>query len=163
MQSINTVDLQKLMRTRSISKFHFQYRYVVFFEIRDYYATNARLSLSLSLSLTCFSKFADSLDPKDLRLLAKPNQGQTGIPRINLVSERPTLRPMPRKNWLRADAYDTLGTFISQRKAKIQTSTYHKSSFSCMQCAVSCSSSLKLFFLFFMQTHEKETQLCNYV
>ena len=41
------------------------------------------LSLSLSLSLTCFSKFADSLDPEDLRRLAKPNQGQTGIPRID--------------------------------------------------------------------------------
>ena len=39
---------------------------------------------------------------------------------------------------------------------------YHKSSFSCMQCAVSCSSSLKLCF-FFMPTHEKETQLGNYV
>ena len=52
----------------------------------------------VSLSLSCFSKFADSLDPEDLRRLAKPNQGQTGIPRINLVSERPTLRPMPRKN-----------------------------------------------------------------
>ena len=89
MQSINTVDLQKLMRTRSISKYHFQYRYVVFFEItRDYYATSASLSLSLSLSL----------DPEDLRRLARPNQGQTGIPRINLESERPTLRPMPRKN-----------------------------------------------------------------
>ena len=25
--------------------------------------------------------------------------------------------------WLRADAYETLGTFISQRKGKIQTST----------------------------------------
>ena len=25
--------------------------------------------------------------------------------------------------WLRADAYDALGTFISQRKGKIQTST----------------------------------------
>ena len=48
----------------------------------------------VSLSLTWFSKFADSLDPEDLRCLAKPNQGQTGIPRINLVSER----PMPRKN-----------------------------------------------------------------
>ena len=56
------------------------------------------LSLSLTLSLTCFSKSADSLDPEDLRRLAKPNQGQTGITRINLVSERPTLRPMPRKN-----------------------------------------------------------------
>ena len=34
--------------------------------------------------------------------------------------------------WLRADAYDTLGTFISQRKRKIQTSTtnlvFHTSS-----------------------------------
>ena len=38
--------------------------------------------------------------------------------------------------WLRADAYDTLGT----------SDKYHKSSFSCKQCAVSCSSSLKLFF-----------------
>ena len=67
---------------------------------------NKRWTLSLSLSHThthththtCFSKFVDSLDPKVLRLLAKPNQGQTGIPRITLVSERPTLRPMPRKN-----------------------------------------------------------------
>ena len=50
------------------------------------------------VSLSCFSKFADSLDPEDFRRLAKPNLGQTGIPRINLVSERPTLRPMPRKN-----------------------------------------------------------------
>ena len=39
---------------------------------------------------------------------------------------------------------------------------YHKSNFSCIQCAVSCSSSLKLFFCF-MQTNEKETQLGNYV
>ena len=47
--------------------------------------------------------------------------------------------------WLRVDAYDTLGgTFISQRKGK-KSDKYHKSSFSCMQCAVSCSSSLKLF------------------
>ena len=44
------------------------------------------------------SKFAYSLDLEDLRLLAKPNLGQTGIPRINHVSERPTLRPIPRKN-----------------------------------------------------------------
>ena len=49
--------------------------------------------------------------------------------------------------WLRADAYDTLGTFISQRKGK-NSDKYHKSSFSCMQCAVSCSSSLKFFFFF---------------
>ena len=38
------------------------------------------------------------LGPNKQRRLSKPNQGQTGIPRINLVSERPTLRPMPRKN-----------------------------------------------------------------
>ena len=111
MQRINTVDLQKLMRARSISKYHFQYRYVVFFEItRDYYATSASLSLSLSLSLTCFSKFADSLDPEDLRRLAKPNQGQTGIPRINLVSERPTLRPRPRKNIISDIGFEPMRT-----------------------------------------------------
>ena len=125
----------------------------IFFEItRDYYATSASLSLtlSLSLSLTCFTKFADSLDPEDLRRLAKPNQGQTGIPsrRINLVSERRTLRPMPRKNIIPDIGLDTLGTYKTQRKAKIQKSTYHESSFSCMQCAVSCSSSLKLLFYF---------------
>ena len=58
-------------------------------------------SLSLSLSLSLYhllSKFVNSLDAEDLRRLAKPNQGQTGIPRINNESERPTLRPMPRKN-----------------------------------------------------------------
>ena len=61
----------------------------------------ALVSLSLSLSLSLYhllSKFAISLDPEDLRRLAKPNQGQTGIPRINNVSERQTLRLMPRKN-----------------------------------------------------------------
>ena len=55
------------------------------------------LSLFLSLSLSLYhplSKFANSLDPKDLQR----HQGQTGIPRIINVSERPTLRPMPRKN-----------------------------------------------------------------
>ena len=69
---------------------------MIFFEIkRDSYAS-AGLSLSLSLSL--LSKFANSLDAEDLRRLAKPNQGQTGIPIINNESERPTLRSMPRKN-----------------------------------------------------------------
>ena len=62
----------------------------------------ALVSLSLSLSLSLYhllSNFANSLDPERyLRHLAKPNQGQTGIPRINNVSERPTLCPMPRKN-----------------------------------------------------------------
>ena len=53
----------------------------------------ALVSLSLSL-YHLLSKYANRLDPE----LAKPNQGQTGIPRINNVSESPTLRPMPRKN-----------------------------------------------------------------
>ena len=53
--------------------------------------------------------------------------------------------------------------FMSRCSKKRKNSDkYHKSSFSCMQCAVSCSSSLKLF-LVFMQTHEKETHLGNYV
>ena len=67
-------------------------------------------SLSLSHTHPCFSKFADSLDPKDLRLLAKPNQGQTGIPRNNLVSERPTLRPMPRKNIISDIGFEPMRT-----------------------------------------------------
>ena len=48
----------------------------------------ALVSLSLSL-YHLLSKFANSLDPEDLRRLAKPNQGQ---------SQHPTLRLMPRKN-----------------------------------------------------------------
>ena len=59
------------------------------------------LSLFLALSLSLYhllSKFANSLDPEDLRRLVKPNQGQTGIAKINHVSKRLTLRPMPRKN-----------------------------------------------------------------
>ena len=63
--------------------------------------------------------------------------------------------------WLRADAYDTLGTFISQRKGKNQTSTtnlvFHASS------APFMLEFIVIGFFFFMQTHEKETQLSNYV
>ena len=152
MQSINTVDLQKLnqMRTRSISKHHFQYRYVVFFEItRDYYATSASVSLSLSLSHSHgFQSLQIVWIQKTSDVLPNQIRGKQAYQElIYIVSER----PMPRK--IISDIgfepmYDTLGTFISQRKAKIQTSTYHKSSFSCMQCAVSCSSSLKLLFFF---------------
>ena len=82
--------VQKPMRTRSISKYHFQHRYRM-------HALESLLSLSLSL-YNLLSKFANSLDLEDLRRIAKPNQGQTGIPRIDHVSECPTLRPMPRKN-----------------------------------------------------------------
>ena len=58
--------------------------------------------------------------------------------------------------------------YIHISKKRKNSDKYHKSSFSCMQCAVSCSSSLKLFLFseivfVFMQTHEKETQLGNYV
>ena len=64
-------------------------------------------------------------------------------------------------DWLRADAYDTLGTFISQRKGKIQTSTtylvFHASS------APFMLEFIVIGVFFFMQTHEKETQLGNYV
>ena len=52
------------------------------------------------------------------------------------------------------------GWYIHISKKRKNSDKYHKSSFSCMQCAVSCSSSL--IFFYFMQTHEKETQLCNY-
>ena len=76
--------VQKPMRTRRISKYHLQHRYMIFSEItRDSYAS-ASLSLSLSISLSLslslshlLSKFANSLDPKHLRRLAIPNQGHT--------------------------------------------------------------------------------------
>ena len=45
--------------------------------------------------------------------------------------------------WLRYAGY------IHISKKRKNSDKYHKSSFSCMQCAVSCSSSLKLFFLFY--------------
>ena len=51
--------------------------------------------------------------------------------------------------------------YIHISKKRKNSDKYHKSSFSCMQCAVSCSSLLKLFL--HVQTHEKETQLGNYV
>ena len=52
--------------------------------------------------------------------------------------------------------------YIHISKKRKNSDKCHKFSFSCMQCAISCSSSLKLCF-FFMQTHEKQTQLGNYV
>ena len=51
--------------------------------------------------------------------------------------------------------------YIHISKKRENSDKCHKSSFSCMQCAVSCSSSLKLCF-FFMQTHEKETAIGNF-
>ena len=52
--------------------------------------------------------------------------------------------------------------YIQISKKRKNSDRYHKSSFSCMLCAVSCSGSMKLFY-FFMQSLEKETQLGNYV
>ena len=68
---------------------------MIIFEItRDSYAsTSLSLSLSLSLSTTCFQSLQIVWSQK----ISEPNQGQTGIPRINHASKRPTLRPMPRK------------------------------------------------------------------
>ena len=50
----------------------------------------------------------------------------------------------------------------SYLKEKEQSVKYHKSSFSCMQCVVSCSSSFKLF-LFSCKPIKMVTQLGNYV
>ena len=71
----------------------------------------------------------------------------------------------------RGSIYDILASsrcvqcagYIHISKKRKNSDKYHKFSFSCMQCAVSCSSSLKFFFFYFMQTHEKETQLGHYV
>ena len=69
---------------------------MIFLRLKEFHM---QALVSLSLSLPPLSKFVNSLDPEDLRRLAKPNQGQTGIPRIKTnVSERPTLRPMPPRN-----------------------------------------------------------------
>ena len=63
---------------------------------------------------------------------------------------------------LRADAYVTLGTFISQRKGKIQTSTtnlvFHAHAVRRFMLEF-----IEIVFFYFTQTHEKETQLGNYV
>ena len=70
MQSINTVVVQKPMRTRSISApIH-----DIFRDYKRFVCISLCLSLYLYLSLYhLLSKFANSVDP-----LAKSNQGQTG-------------------------------------------------------------------------------------
>ena len=62
--------------------------------------------------------------------------------------------------WLRADAYGTLHGYFHISKKRKNSDKYHKSSFSCKQCAVHAQVHC---IFFFMQTHEKETQLGNYV
>ena len=49
-------------------------------------------------------------------------------------------------NWLRADVRIQYAGYINISKKMANSDKYHKSRFSCMQCAVSCSSSLKLSF-----------------
>ena len=58
--------------------------------------------------------------------------GCTGSSESTLVRMQHCVAAQLMIYWLRADAYETLGTFISQRKGKIQTSTanlvFHASS-----------------------------------
>ena len=78
-QSINTVVYPTLWCKSRCAREAFQHPFMIFFEItRDSYASAiVSLSLSGSLSLSLLlSKFENSLDPEDLRGLAKPNQGQ---------------------------------------------------------------------------------------
>ena len=49
--------------------------------------------------------------------------GYTGSSESTLVKMHCVVAQFMIYYWLRADAYDTLGTFISQRKGKIQTRT----------------------------------------
>ena len=61
-----------------------------------------------------------------------------------------------KKQHFRGSIYDILASsrciryagYIHISKKRENSDNYHKSSFSCMQCAFSCSSSLKLFLLF---------------
>ena len=82
-------------------------------------------------------------------------------------SSESTLVRMPH---CRGSIYDILassrcvryaGYFHISKKRK-SSDKYHKSSFSCKQCAVHARVHCNWGF-FFMQTHEKETQLGNYV
>ena len=160
MQSINTVDLQKLMRTRSISKYHFQYRYVVLFETtRDYYATSASLSLTLSLTL---SPALQSLQIVWIQKTSDvlPNQIRGKQTYQELIS---TLQEYNFWYWLRADAYDTLGTFISQKKQKFKQVRTTNLVFFMHAVRRFMLEFIEIVILFFMQTHEKETQLDSYV
>ena len=49
--------------------------------------------------------------------------GYTGSSESTLIKMQHCVTAQVMIYWLRADAYDTLGAFISQRKGKIQTST----------------------------------------
>ena len=81
--------------------------------------------------------------------------GCTGSSEYSLVKMPHCVAALFMIYWLRADAYDTLGT--SQRKGKTQTSTTN----------LVFMHAVRRFMLefieivcFFMQTHEKETQFC---
>ena len=68
--------------------------------------------------------------------------GCTGSSESTLVKMRHCVAAQFMIYWLRTDAYDS---YLGEKE---NSDKYHKSSFSCMQCAVSCSSSLKLFCFF---------------
>ena len=79
-------------------------------------------------------------------------------------SSESTLVKMPHCVAAQASSrYVRYAGYIHISKKRKTSDKYHKSCFSCMQCTVSCSSLLKFFFFYFMQTHEKMTQLGNYV
>ena len=82
--------------------------------------------------------------------------GCTGLSEYTLVKMPHCVVAQFMIYWLRADAYDTLGTFISRRKGKNQTNTTN----------LVFMHAVRRFMLefieivcFYMQTHEKETQL----
>ena len=83
---------------------------------------------SLSTFTTCYRNLQRVRIQKFVRHFAEPDQGQTSIPRVNLVSACLTLHPMRTTGWVYS--------YIS-KKRKI-SDKYHKSSSSlrCMQLAV---------------------------
>ena len=75
--------------------------------------------------------------------------GYTGSSESTLVKMPHCVAAQFMTYWLRADrCVRYAGWYIHISKKRKNSDKYHKSSFSCMQCAVSCSSSLKLFFFF---------------
>ena len=87
--------------------------------------------------------------------------GCTGWPESTLVKMPHCVAAQFMIYWLRADAYDTLGIFISQRKGKNQASTTNLVLHASVRRFM--LELIEILFFYFMQTHEKETQLGNYV
>ena len=102
---------QKPMGTRSISKpsIIFNTDTWYFSRLQEIHMQALVPPPSLSLSLS-HSTFANSLNPEDLRRLAKPNLGQTGIPRINHVSEHASKE----YNWAVTWDFQQCGMWVKQ-------------------------------------------------